>query len=69
MNRPPNTFARFWPVLNLYRVSQNKRQAFERLLLPEHISNDILQYLIEWPNRSINRRIFLTEIGHSVQIL
>ena len=31
----------------LYRVSQKKRPAFERLLLPEYISNDILQYLIE----------------------
>ena len=25
----------------------NKEPAFERLLLPEYISNDILQYLIE----------------------
>ena len=31
----------------LYRVSQKKRPAFERLLLPEYISNDILQYLIK----------------------
>ena len=30
----------------VYRVSQKKRPAFERLLLPEYISNDILQYLI-----------------------
>ena len=29
------------------RVSQKKRPAFERLLLPEYISNDISQYLIE----------------------
>ena len=28
-----------------YRVSQKNRPAFERLLLPEYISNDILQYL------------------------
>ena len=29
-----------------YQMSQ-KRPAFERILLPEYISNDILQYLIE----------------------
>ena len=34
-------------VYLLYRVSQNTRPAFEWLLLPEHISSDILQYLIE----------------------
>ena len=31
----------------LYRVSQKKLPAFERLLLPEYIINDILQYLIK----------------------
>ena len=30
-----------------YRVSQKKRPTFERLLLPEYISNDILQHLIK----------------------
>ena len=28
-------------------VSQEKRPAFQRLLLPEYISNEILQYLIK----------------------
>ena len=32
---------------NTYRVSQKKRPAFERLLLPDYIRNDILQYLIK----------------------
>ena len=32
---------------NMYRVSHKKRPAFDSLLLPEYISNDILQYLIE----------------------
>ena len=31
---------------NFYQLSK-KRMAFERLLLPEYISNCILQYLIE----------------------
>ena len=30
-----------------YRVSQKKRPAFGRLLLPDYISNDVLQYLIK----------------------
>ena len=29
-----------------YRVSQKKRPAFGRLLLPDYISNDVLRYLI-----------------------
>ena len=33
-------------LTDLYRVSQKKRPAFERLLLPDYISNDNLQYLI-----------------------
>ena len=32
--------------------------AFERLLLPKYICNNILQYLIELPNRSIIFRNF-----------
>ena len=32
----------------IYRVSQEKHPEFERLLLPEYIINDILQYLIEY---------------------
>ena len=35
------------PGDNFYRVSQKKRPAFEKLLLPEYISNDIWQYLIK----------------------
>ena len=31
----------------IYWVSEKKRPAFERLLLPEYISNDILQCLIK----------------------
>ena len=38
----------FWCVVGgIYRVSQKTCPAFERLLLPGHISSDILQYLIE----------------------
>ena len=32
---------------DIYRVSKKKHPASERLLLPESISNDTLQYLIE----------------------
>ena len=34
-------------IFVFYRVSQKTCPAFERLLLPEYISNDTLQYLIE----------------------
>ena len=34
-------------LANTYRVSQKDRAAFVKLLFHEHISNDILQYLIE----------------------
>ena len=41
-----------------YRVSKKKRPAFERVLLPKYISNDILQYLIEQLTCSIIFRNF-----------
>ena len=44
MHRNGNASGKF---LKVYRVSREKSPAFERLLLPEYISNDILQYLIE----------------------
>ena len=34
-------------LLAVYRVSKKTRAACERLLVPEYISNDLLQYLIE----------------------
>ena len=44
-NAPQGMILRFELFLE-YRVGLKKRPAFERLLLPEYISNDILKYLI-----------------------
>ena len=40
-------------VLKLLPGESKKPPVFERLLLPDYISNDILQYLIEWLTCSI----------------
>ena len=44
-----------------------KRPAPEMPLLPEDVSNDIWQYLIEQRTCSIILEICLTKMGHSVQ--
>ena len=47
----------------LYWVSKNDCATFERLLFPEYISNDILQYLIEWQICSSKFRNFRGQNG------